>query len=138
MHMSQPLDSFSVTVPAHRDEAVLEATVSGLCASDQPPAEVLVVVGSQDRATREVAERVADRHRALVDVVVDPSLFDVMSGDVDGGRAGGGPATVGAPVAGASGDAVQPADSFSVTVPAHRDEAVLEATVSGLFASDQA
>ncbi|MFL5848603.1 MAG: glycosyltransferase [Solirubrobacteraceae bacterium] len=135
--MSQPLDSFSVTVPAHRDEAVLEATVAGLCASDQPPAEVLVVVGSQDRATREVAGRVADRHPALVDVVVDPSLFDVMSGDVDGGPAGGRPAAVRDHVAGPSGDTVQPSDSFSVTVPAHRDEAVLEATVAGLCASDQ-
>src|SRR5215212_8060898 len=137
MHMSQPLDSFSVTVPAHRDEAVLEATVAGLCASDQPPAEVLVVVGSQDRATREVAGRVADRHPAVVDVVVDPSLFDVMSGDVDGGPAGGRPAAVRDHVAGPSGDTVQPSDSFSVTVPAHRDEAVLEATVLGLWASDQ-
>src|SRR5204863_8476161 len=111
MHMSQPLDSFSVTVPAHRDEAVLEATVAGLCASDQPPAEVLVVVGSQDRATREVAGRVADRHPALVDVVVDPSLFDVMSGDVDGGPAGGRPAAVRGHVAGAAGGTGPPSGS---------------------------
>ena len=135
--MSQPSDSFSVTVPAHRDEAVLAATVSGLCEDDRPPVEVLVVVGSQDRAMREVAERVADRHPGLVDLVVDPALFDVMSGDVDGGRAGGRPAAVLDHVAGPSGDSVQPSDSFSVTVPAHRDEAVLEATVSGLCASNR-
>jgi cellulose synthase/poly-beta-1,6-N-acetylglucosamine synthase-like glycosyltransferase len=92
MHMSQASGSFSVTVPAHRDEAVLEATVSGLCASDQPPVEVLVVVGSGDRVTREVAQRVADRHPELVEVVVEPGLFEVMAGEAD--RARGWPAAL--------------------------------------------
>src|SRR5215218_6497970 len=137
MRMSQPSDSFSVVAVSLKKKAVLAATVSGLCEDDRPPVEVLVVVGSQDRAMREVAERVADRHPGLVDLVVDPALFDVMSGDVDGGRAGGRPAAVLDHVAGPSGDSVQPSDSFSVTVPAHRDEAVLEATLSGLCASDR-
>ncbi len=72
-----------MTVPAARDEAVLQATISALCGGEQPPAEVLVVVGSDDRVTRDVAERVARRYPELVNVAVDPALFDVMTGAVD-------------------------------------------------------
>ncbi len=80
--MSQPSASFSVTVPADPDEGVLEATLWDLCATEQPPAEVLVVVGSDDGVARAVAARVAGRHPDLVKVVVDPALFDVMADDV--------------------------------------------------------
>jgi len=71
--------SFSVTVPAHRDEAVLEATVSQLVKGDDRPSEVLIIVGADDAGTREVAERVASRHRDLVDVVARAALFEPLS-----------------------------------------------------------
>ena len=61
--------SFSVTVPAHRDEPLLEATVSQLVTGDDRPSEVVIVVGAEDPDTLEVAERVAHRHRHLVSVV---------------------------------------------------------------------
>jgi glycosyltransferase XagB len=84
--MSQSPGSFSVTVPAAADEGVLEATLWDLCATEQPPAEVLVVVGSDDRVARAVAARVAGRHPDLVKVVVDPALFDVMADGVGHAR----------------------------------------------------
>lgn len=63
--------SFSLIVPARHEEAVLEATLSRLVKSDHPDFEVLVVVGSDDPGTREVADRVAGRHPELVKVVLD-------------------------------------------------------------------
>jgi cellulose synthase/poly-beta-1,6-N-acetylglucosamine synthase-like glycosyltransferase len=68
-----PAHSFSLIVPARHEEAVLEATLSRLVSSDHPAFEVLVVVGADDDATREVAEAVAERHPHLVKVIVDPS-----------------------------------------------------------------
>jgi glycosyltransferase XagB len=68
-----PAHSFSLIVPARHEKAVLEATLSRLVGSDHPAFEVLVVVGADDDATREVAEAVADRHPHLVKVIVDPS-----------------------------------------------------------------
>jgi cellulose synthase/poly-beta-1,6-N-acetylglucosamine synthase-like glycosyltransferase/4-amino-4-deoxy-L-arabinose transferase-like glycosyltransferase len=69
----EPEHSFSLIVPARHEEAVLEATLSRLVTSDHPAFEVLVVVGADDPATRDVAERVADRNPELVKVVVDTS-----------------------------------------------------------------
>ena len=51
-----PQLSFSLIVPARHEETVLEATLSRLVMSDHPDFEVLVVVGADDPATREVAE----------------------------------------------------------------------------------
>ncbi len=65
--------SFSLIVPARHEVAVLETTLSRLISSDHPDFEVLVVVGADDPGTREVAERMADRHPERVRVVVDPS-----------------------------------------------------------------
>jgi cellulose synthase/poly-beta-1,6-N-acetylglucosamine synthase-like glycosyltransferase len=65
--------SFSLIVPARHEEAVLETTLSHLISSHHPDFEVLVVVGADDPGTREVAERVADRHPERVRVVIDPS-----------------------------------------------------------------
>jgi 4-amino-4-deoxy-L-arabinose transferase-like glycosyltransferase len=65
--------TFSLIVPARHEEAVLEATLSRLVESDHPSFDVLVVVGSDDPATRAVAQRVAHRHPGLVKVVVDSS-----------------------------------------------------------------
>ena len=65
--------SFSLIVPARHEEAVLETTLSRLIGSDHPDFEVLVVVGDDDPGTREVAERMAERHPERVRVVVDPS-----------------------------------------------------------------
>jgi cellulose synthase/poly-beta-1,6-N-acetylglucosamine synthase-like glycosyltransferase len=67
----EPAHSFSLIVPARHEEAVLEATLSRLVTTDHPAFEVLVVVGADDPATREAAERVSDRHPELVKVVVD-------------------------------------------------------------------
>ena len=69
----EPTHSFSLIVPARHEEAVLEVTLSRLVTSDHPAFEVLVVVGSDDPATRDAAERVASRHPELVKVVVDAS-----------------------------------------------------------------
>jgi cellulose synthase/poly-beta-1,6-N-acetylglucosamine synthase-like glycosyltransferase len=65
--------SFSLIVPARHEEAVLETTLSRLISSDHPDFEVLVVVGADDPGTREVAERMADRHPERVRVIIDPS-----------------------------------------------------------------
>jgi carbon storage regulator CsrA len=67
----EPAHSFSLIVPARHEEAVLERTLSRLVAGDHPAFEVLVVIGTDDHATREVAERVADRHPDCVKVVLD-------------------------------------------------------------------
>jgi cellulose synthase/poly-beta-1,6-N-acetylglucosamine synthase-like glycosyltransferase len=69
----EPVHSFSLIVPARHEETVLEATLSRLVKNDHPAYEVLVVVGDDDPGTREVAERMADRHPELVKVVVDTS-----------------------------------------------------------------
>jgi cellulose synthase/poly-beta-1,6-N-acetylglucosamine synthase-like glycosyltransferase len=69
----EPAHSFSLIVPARHEEAVLETTLSRLVTSDHPDFEILVVVGTDDPATREVAERVAERYPELVKVVVDAS-----------------------------------------------------------------
>jgi glycosyltransferase XagB len=65
--------SFSLIVPARHEEAVLEATLSRLATSHHPDVEIVVVVGSDDHATRAAAERVARRRPDRVKVVVDPS-----------------------------------------------------------------
>jgi glycosyltransferase XagB len=101
---AEPAGSFWVTVPAHGDEALLDATLSSLAAGDESPSAVLVLVDADDPGTRVAAERAAARHPRLVEVVHEPELDS--------------------------------AGSFSVTVPAHRDEAVLEATVSQLVKGD--
>jgi cellulose synthase/poly-beta-1,6-N-acetylglucosamine synthase-like glycosyltransferase len=69
----KPKHSFSLIVPARHEEAVLETTLSRLISSHYPDYEVLVVVGSDDPGTREVAERMADRHPERIRVIVDPS-----------------------------------------------------------------
>jgi cellulose synthase/poly-beta-1,6-N-acetylglucosamine synthase-like glycosyltransferase len=65
--------SFSLIVPARHEEAVLETTLTRLIASHYPDFEVLVVVGHDDPGTREVAERMADRHSDRIRVIVDAS-----------------------------------------------------------------
>jgi cellulose synthase/poly-beta-1,6-N-acetylglucosamine synthase-like glycosyltransferase len=65
--------SFSLIVPARHEEAVLETTLSRLISSDHPDFEVLVVVGTDDPGTREVAERMASHHPERIKVIVDPS-----------------------------------------------------------------
>lgn len=69
----EPAHSFSLIVPARHEETVLETTLSRLVTGDHPAFEVVVVVGTDDPATREVAERVADRHPERVKVVLDDS-----------------------------------------------------------------
>ena len=68
-----PAHSFSLIVPARHEQAVLEGTLSRLASIDHPDFEVLIVVGSDDAETREVAERVAARHPDRMSVVIDPS-----------------------------------------------------------------
>jgi glycosyltransferase XagB len=70
----EPAHSFSLIVPARDEEAVLETTLTRLVNTNHPAVEVLVVVGDDDPATREVAERVAHRHPGTVSVVVDDSF----------------------------------------------------------------
>ena len=116
---SEPAGSFSVTVPAHGDERLLDATLLSLVTGDESPSEVLVVVDTDDPRTREAAERVAARHPELVELVDEAALRDVLTGQSNG-----------------NGDRVDAAGSFSVTVSAHRDEPLLEATVSQLVKGD--
>ena len=70
----RPKHSFSLIIPARHEEAVLETTLSRLISSDYGDYEVLVVVGSDDPGTREVAERMADRHPERIRVIVDASV----------------------------------------------------------------
>jgi cellulose synthase/poly-beta-1,6-N-acetylglucosamine synthase-like glycosyltransferase len=86
-HEEQPAGSYSVMVPAPHDEAALEATLARLAAGDDPPSEVLVVVGTDDAAARAVAEQAAANHPRLVQVVTEAGLFDVMAGDATYERA---------------------------------------------------
>ncbi len=69
----EPAHSFSLIVPARHEQAVLEVTLGRLIQSDHPAFEVVVVVGDDDPATRDVAERMAADHPQLVKVVVDAS-----------------------------------------------------------------
>jgi cellulose synthase/poly-beta-1,6-N-acetylglucosamine synthase-like glycosyltransferase len=69
----KPTHSFSLIVPARHEESVLETTLARLVMSDHPDFEVIVVVGDDDPATRDVAERAADRHPELIKVIVDAS-----------------------------------------------------------------
>jgi glycosyltransferase XagB len=75
----EPAGSFSVMVPAHRDEAVLAATLASLVMSDPAPAEVQLVVDPGDARTRRVARRVAELHPERARVVVGAGLFDAMT-----------------------------------------------------------
>jgi cellulose synthase/poly-beta-1,6-N-acetylglucosamine synthase-like glycosyltransferase len=52
---------------------VLETTLARLVMSEHPDFEVIVVVGANDAATCEVAERAADKHPAVIKLVVDAS-----------------------------------------------------------------
>src|ERR671922_140550 len=82
--------SFSVTVPAHPDKAKLEATVWQLVTGDDRPSEVVIAVGTDDPATREIADRLARRYRPLVNMVVQAGgTSPAMSGEPLG--AGGPP-----------------------------------------------
>jgi cellulose synthase/poly-beta-1,6-N-acetylglucosamine synthase-like glycosyltransferase len=69
----EPMYSISLIVPARHEDSVLERTLTHLVTADHPDFEVLVVVGDDDLATRQVAERMAARHPELVSVVVDDS-----------------------------------------------------------------
>jgi glycosyltransferase XagB len=160
-----PASSFSLMVPASRDEAALNATLARVARSDPPPSEVLIVVGSDDSATRDVAERLAGRRPQLFKVVVDGPLFDVMqrnghnhapvarptrvrraepSGTRPAAPGVGGMLRklVGAARVGWTGLSSQvkgrrpPAGSFSLMVPASRDEAALEAALPPVSGSD--
>lgn len=68
-----PACTFSLIVPARHEQAVLEMTLDRLSQGDHPAFEIIVVVGDDDPATSEVAERVAARHPDRVRVVVDAS-----------------------------------------------------------------
>ena len=69
----EPAHSFSLIVAARHEEGVLETTLSRLVTSDHPAFEVLVVVGTDDPLTLEVAERAAEHHPERIKVVLDAS-----------------------------------------------------------------
>src|SRR4051794_37302725 len=69
--------SYSVMVPASHEEAELEATIARLLLSDDPPSEILVVVGDGDLEARLAAEQAAVRHPRLVEVIAESGIFDV-------------------------------------------------------------
>jgi cellulose synthase/poly-beta-1,6-N-acetylglucosamine synthase-like glycosyltransferase len=150
---SEPAGSFSVTVPAHGDERLLDATLSSLVTGDESASEVLIVVDTADPRTREVAERVAARHRELVELVDEAGQLAsprakeswlALRGAATSWwsiRASPGIALTAAAAWGLwqrvhARGRVDAEGSFSVTIPAHRDERVLEATVSQLGTGD--
>ncbi|MBV8950452.1 MAG: glycosyltransferase, partial [Actinobacteria bacterium] len=63
--------SFSLIVPARHEKSVLGATLTRLAQMDHPDFEIVVVVGHDDAATKEVADRAAAAHPDVVRVVVD-------------------------------------------------------------------
>jgi glycosyltransferase XagB len=65
--------SFSILVPARHEDAVLEATLEGICTQNHPHVQVICIVGHDDPATTEVAERVAERFPERLLVVIDHS-----------------------------------------------------------------
>lgn len=65
--------SFSILVPARHEDAVLQATLEGICTQSHPRVQVICVVGHDDPGTTEVANRVADRFPKRMLVVVDHS-----------------------------------------------------------------
>jgi glycosyltransferase XagB len=75
----EPEGSFSIMVPAPPGEAELEETLSRLLLSDDPPSEVLLVVGTGDDRAREVAEQAAERRPGLVKVVAEAGVFGEMT-----------------------------------------------------------
>ncbi|HEX4717387.1 MAG TPA: glycosyltransferase [Thermoleophilaceae bacterium] len=72
----EPRSSFTVMVPGPHDAAELEETLARLMLGDDPPAEVLVVVGAEDASARAVAEHAATTHPRLVRVLDEDELFD--------------------------------------------------------------
>ena len=64
----EPAHSFSLIVAARHEEGVLETTLARLVTSDHPSFEVLVVVGTDDPLTLEVAERAAEHHPERIKV----------------------------------------------------------------------
>jgi cellulose synthase/poly-beta-1,6-N-acetylglucosamine synthase-like glycosyltransferase len=70
---TEPVESFSLIVPARHEQAVLGGTLERLASSQHPAFEVLAVVGDDDPETREVAEATAARHPDRVRVLVDAS-----------------------------------------------------------------
>lgn len=64
---------FSILVPARHEDAVLEATLNGICTQDHPSVQVICVVGHDDPETTQVAERVAARFPDRMLVVIDES-----------------------------------------------------------------
>jgi cellulose synthase/poly-beta-1,6-N-acetylglucosamine synthase-like glycosyltransferase len=82
-----PPSSFSVLVPAPRDAAELDSTVARLLTGDDPPSEILLVVGIDDAGARAVAEQAAAHHRGIVKVVDEDALFDAQAGNPAAGRA---------------------------------------------------
>jgi cellulose synthase/poly-beta-1,6-N-acetylglucosamine synthase-like glycosyltransferase len=99
--------SFSVMVPAPRDQGELEATLARLTIGDDPPSEVLLAVADGDDRARAVAEDAAARHPTLVTVVDEAAAFEP-----------------------------EPAASFSVMVPAPHERGELEATLARLLIGD--
>jgi glycosyltransferase XagB len=83
----EPGASFSVMVPAPHDAAELEATLACLVMGDDPPSEVLVVVGTGDAQSRAVAEHAAAARSGLVTVVDEETLFEGKTGKSVGRRA---------------------------------------------------
>jgi glycosyltransferase XagB len=101
--------SFSVMVPAPPDAAELEATLGRLMMADDPPSEVVVLVGPGDTRAREAAEQVAADSPALVTVVDEGVAFEAEP---------------------------EQAVPFSVMVPGPPDDAELEATLGRLMMAD--
>ena len=66
-----PALSFSLLVPARREDVVLGATLDQLAALDYPRFEIVAIVGHDDPGTAAVAEACAARHPDRVRVVVD-------------------------------------------------------------------
>ena len=70
---AEPINSYSLIVPARHEETVLEGTLERLMGLRYPNYEVICVVGDDDPETRGIAQQVASRYPGRLKVVVDDS-----------------------------------------------------------------
>jgi hypothetical protein len=75
----EPTTTFSLLVPARREDPVLGRALDRLAELDHPSFEVLVVVGHDDPATHDIAIAAAARHPDRIRVIAERSFDESAS-----------------------------------------------------------